>query len=228
MNMRDAIAELQTLDIQQPGTWPGWVHLAAAFLTIVVLVGAGVYFKLLPLNEELESLRQKESALFAEFERKQKKVVALDAYKAQLQEMERSFGAMLKQLPSRSEVANLLNDISQTRVASSLEEELFQPQTEVPKDFYAEIPNKIVVTGDYHEMGNFVSGVAALPRIVTIDEVEISAAEKARGRNRAITLTPDDLRMTAIAKTYRYLDDEELAAAEAARKAEKAKGRRRR
>lgn len=228
MNPRDAIAELQTLDIQQPGTWPGWVHYAAAILTVVVLVGAGVYFKLLPLNEELKSLQQKESALFTDFERKQKKVVALDAYKAQLQEMERSFGAMLKQLPSRSEVANLLNDISQTRVASSLEEELFQPQAEAPKDFYAEIPNKIVVVGDYHEMGNFVSGVSALPRIVTIDEVQIESAEQTRGRNRQANLQPDNLRMTAVAKTYRYLDDEELAAAEAARKAEKAKGRRRR
>ena len=228
MNINDAIAELQALDIQQPGTWPSWVHIAAAVLTVILLVGAGIYFKLMPLNEELKSLQQKESALFAEFERKQKKVVALDAYKAQLQEMERSFGAMLKQLPSRSEVANLLNDISQTRVASSLEEELFQPQAEVPKDFYAEIPNKIIVTGKYHEMGNFVSGVASLPRIVTVDEVEIVAAEKARGRNQLVTLTPDQLRMTAIAKTYRYLDDEELAAAEAARKAEKAKGRRRR
>lgn len=227
MNVRDALAELQTLDIQQPGTWPGWVHVAAAILTVIVLVGAGTYFKLMPLNEELKQAQQKESALFAEFERKQKKVVALDAYKAQLQEMERSFGAMLKQLPSRGEVANLLNDISQTRVASSLDEELFQPQGEVPKDFYAELPNKIVVTGSYHEMGSFVSGVASLPRIVTIDEVEIKAADQRRGgRNNLAPLSPDDLRMTAIAKTYRYLDDEELAAAEAARQAEKAKGRR--
>src|SRR3546814_15768723 len=88
--------------------------------------------------------------------------------------MERSFGAMLKQLPSRAEVANLLNDISQARIASSLEERLFQPQGEVPKEFYAEIPNRIIVVGDYHEMGNFVSSVAALPRIVTIENVERS------------------------------------------------------
>src|SRR3546814_7974892 len=88
--------------------------------------------------------------------------------------MERSFGAMLKQLPSRAEVANLLNDISQARIASSLEERLFQPQGEVPKEFYAEIPNRIIVVGDYHAMGNFVSSVAALPRIVTIENVEIN------------------------------------------------------
>jgi type IV pilus assembly protein PilO len=156
MNVQDAISQLQALDVQRPGTWPTWVHVAAAVLTSIVLMGAGVYFKLSPMNDELEAAKAQEEGLFAEFERKQKKVVALDAYKAQLQEMERSFGAMLKQLPSRSEVANLLNDISQTRVASSLDEELFQPQPEQPKDFYAEIPNKIIVTGSYHEMGTFV------------------------------------------------------------------------
>ncbi len=227
MNFQDAINDLQTLDVQAPGTWPSWVHFAAAILTVIAIVGAGVYFKLLPLNEELESAKRQEAVLFDEFQNKQKKVANLDAYKAQLQEMERSFGAMLKQLPSRSEVANLLNDISQTRVASSLDEELFQPQTEIPKDFYAEIPNKIIVTGNYHEMGTFVSGVASLPRIVTIDEVDIRAAKGIRGgRSKLAPLSPDDLRMTAVAKTYRYLDDEELAAVAAAEKAKKAKARR--
>lgn len=225
MNVQDAIAQLQTLDIQRPGTWPTWVNVAAAILTSLLLIGAGAYFKLVPMNEELKAAKAQEDGLFAEFQRKQKKVVALDAYKAQLQEMERSFGAMLKQLPSRSEVANLLNDISQTRVASSLDEELFQPQPEAPKDFYAEIPNKIVVTGSYHEMGTFVSGVAGLPRIVTVDEVEIKAAGgKDGGRNNLATLTPDALRMTAVAKTYRYLDEDELVAAEAAKKAEQRAG----
>lgn len=225
MNVQDAISQLQTLDVQRPGTWPTWVHVAAAVLTSIVLMGAGVYFKLSPMNDELEAAKAQEEGLFAEFERKQKKVVALDAYKAQLQEMERSFGAMLKQLPSRSEVANLLNDISQTRVASSLDEELFQPQPEQPKEFYAEIPNKIIVTGSYHEMGTFVSGVASLPRIVTVDEVEIKAADpKTGGRANLVTLTPDSLRMTAVVKTYRYLDEDELAAAEAAKKAEQRAG----
>ena len=224
MNFQDAINDLQTLDVQRPGTWPDWVHVATASLAGVLLVAAAAYFKLLPMREELATARAQETALFDEFERKQKKVVALDAYKAQLQDMERSFGAMLKQLPSRSEVANLLNDISQTRVASSLEEELFQPQPEQPKDFYAEIPNKIIVTGDYHEMGSFVSGVAALPRIVTIDEVEIRAEKGQGGGRNLAALSPESLRMTAIAKTYRYLDEDELAAAEASKKAEQRAG----
>lgn len=221
MKLQQAISDLQTLDVQNPGAWPGWVHIASAVLAAVILVGLGTWFVLVPMNDELKIKREQETALFGEFERKQKKVAALDAYKEQLQEMERSFGAMLRQLPSRSEVANLLNDISQTRVASSLEEELFQPQSEQPREFYAEIPNKIVVTGSFHEMGTFVGGVAALPRIVIIDEVDIRAAKPVRGS----TVTTGDLRMTALAKTYRYLDDEELAAAEAAKPKPKGKAK---
>lgn len=224
MNLQQAVAELRTLDLQNPGTWPGWVHVAAALLATVILVAAGTWFVLVPMNDELKLRREQETTLFSEFDRKQKKVVALDAYKEQLQEMERSFGAMLKQLPSKSEVANLLNDISQTRVASSLEEELFQPQPELPKEFYAEIPNKIVVTGSFHEMGAFVGGVAGLPRIVTIDEVDIRSA-KAAGRGQAQTAQAGDLRMTALAKTYRYLDDAELQAVEDAKPKPKAKAK---
>jgi type IV pilus assembly protein PilO len=215
MSFRDRIQELQTLDVQRPGTWPTWVYFAVSILTIAVIVGAGTYFFLLDMRDDLRKKREQETALFSEFERKQKKVVALDAYKEQLKEMERSFGAMLRQLPGKSEVANLLNDISQTRVASSLDEELFQPQGEVTRDFYAEIPNRIVVTGSYHEMGTFVSGVAALPRIVVIDEVDIKPAKSGAKPGGPA----GDLRMTALAKTYRYLDENELAARAPAKKA---------
>jgi type IV pilus assembly protein PilO len=138
------------------------------------------------------------------FETKQRKVAALDALKEQLAEMERSFGTMLRVLPSKAEIANLLIDISQTRLANSLEEELFQPQGEAPKEFYAEVPNKLVVVGNYHEMGGFVSGVATLPRIVTIEDVDIRPVGKGAGKNT--------VRMQAVAKTYRYLDDAEIAA----------------
>jgi type IV pilus assembly protein PilO len=204
MSIRDRFEELQSLDLQRPGSWPTWVYFASAILTAVLIVAGGTYFYLVDMRDELRQKREQETALFSEFERKQKKVVALDDYKAQLKEMERSFGAMLRQLPSKSEVANLLNDISQTRVASSLDEELFQPQGEVTRDFYAEIPNRIVVTGTYHEMGTFVSGVAGLPRIVVIDEVDIKPATASQ-RGSPV------LRMSALAKTYRYLDENELA-----------------
>ncbi|MDB5972015.1 MAG: pilus assembly protein PilO [Hydrocarboniphaga sp.] len=194
--------DLQSLDVQNPGAWPTWVRIAASILLALIIIGGGLWFLVKPLREELAAAEAQEVDLRGEFERKQKKVAALDAYKDQLKEMERSFGAMLRQLPSRTEVANLLADISQTRVASALEEELFQPQPEMPKDFYAEIPNRIIVTGGYHEMGAFVSAVAALPRIVTIDEVELKPAGGTAPRG--------ELRMTALAKTYRYLEEGEI------------------
>lgn len=202
MNVQDILKELQSLDAQNPGAWPGWARNGAVVLTAVLLILAGLYFVVQPKYDELQVEQGKEISLREEFERKQKKVAALDAYKDQLAEMERSFGTMLRQLPSKTEVANLLQDISQTRVQSALEEELFEPQGEVPKDFYAEVPNRIIVTGNYHEMGQFVSAVAALPRIVTIDEVEL----KPIGGQAAST----QLRMSALAKTYRYLDDGEI------------------
>jgi len=202
VNVQDILKELQSLDAQNPGAWPGWARNGAVVLTAVLLILAGLYYVVQPNYDELQVEQGKETSLREEFERKQKKVAALDAYKDQLAEMERSFGTMLRQLPSKTEVANLLQDISQTRVQSALEEELFEPQGEVPKDFYAEVPNRIIVTGNYHEMGQFVSAVAALPRIVTIDEVEL----KPIGGQAAST----QLRMSALAKTYRYLDDGEI------------------
>lgn len=205
MNVQEIVNELQSLDMENPGSWPHWVHISAAILLAVVIIGLGANFLVKPEYETLLDEEAQELTLRTQFEAKQKKVAALDAYKEQLAEMERSFGAMLRQLPSRTEVANLLSDISQTRVASNLDEELFEPISEAQKEFYAEIPNKIVVTGDYHDLGGFVSGVAALPRIVTIDEVDIRPAGGATGKTK--------LRMSALAKTYRYLDDSELAAA---------------
>lgn len=222
MNVQQIINELQTLDTQNPGSWPLYVRIAAVILTAIVLLVAGTYFLIKPVYEQVGQEEQKEIGLRNEFETKQKKVAALDAYKDQLAEMEKSFGAMLRQLPSRSEVANLLNDISQTRVSSSLEEELFKPQGEVRKEFYAEIPNQIIVIGEYHEMGSFVSGVAGLPRIVTIDDVEIRPATGQGGKPQKSLA--GQLRMQAYAKTYRYLDDEEMAAAAAPKKG-KGKGK---
>ena len=209
MTVRELIDELQALDMKNPGAWPGWAHIAAAVMAAIFIVAVGTYTFIKPEYEQLGVEQANEQQLRTDFERKQKKVAALDAYKAQLAEMQRNFGDMLKQLPSKTEVANLLNDISQTRVASSLEEELFQPQPEIPKDFYAEIPNKIVVTGDYHQMGAFVSGVAALPRIVVIDEVEIKPINAPKPGDATVR---SPLRMTALAKTYRYLDANEISA----------------
>lgn len=215
MNAQEIIQQLNSLDTQNPGAWPGWARTAAAVLLALVLIGAGGWFLIKPVYEQVQAERATEQSLLAEFETKQKKVAALDAYRAQLAEMEQSFGAMLKQLPSKAEVANLLNDISQTRVAASLEEELFQPQGEIPKEFYAALPNKVVVVGSYHEMGSFVSAIAALPRIVTIEDVEIRSDA---GAPNAAKSASAQLRMTAQVQTYRYLDDEEMAASKPATK----------
>lgn len=204
MNAQQILEELKSLDPKEPGGWPLYVRIALVVILAVVIAGFGYYYFVTPLLDELATVQQEEVGLKEQFEAKQKKVAALDALKEQLAEMERSFGAMLRVLPSRAEMATLLIDISQTRLASSLEEELFQPQGESPKEFYAEVPNRITVVGTYHEMANFVSGVAALPRIVTVEEINIGPA----GANVA----KDKLRMSAIAKTYRYLDDTELAA----------------
>jgi type IV pilus assembly protein PilO len=222
---QEIFEELQGLDPQNPGAWPLYARIGAAVLTAAAIIGAAFYFLIKPSLETLEREQRTEVQLRQEFETKQRKVAALDAYRAQLAEMERAFGAMLRQLPSRTEVANLLNDISQTRVASSLEEELFRPAGEIPKEFYAELPNQIIVIGSYHQMGEFVSGIAALSRIVTIESVDIKPADAARGgRGAATPLSEGPLRMEAIAKTYRYLDDEELAAQAAAQQPQ-ARGR---
>jgi type IV pilus assembly protein PilO len=140
------------------------------------------------------------------FDERQRKAANFDAYKAQLKEMERSFGAMLRQLPGRTEVPSLLVDISQTGLAAGLQEKLFQPAPEVRKDFYAELPIKIRLTGSYHQFGSFVSGIAALPRIVTLHDISIAPESKDSGADR--------LTLDLTAKTYRYLDDTELAAGE--------------
>ena len=207
MNFQQIVAELNSLDPKNPGAWPLYVRITAVVVLMAVLAGGGYYQFVTPLLDELATEQAKEPGLKETFESKQRKVAALDALKEQLADMKRSFGAMLRQLPSKAEIANLLIDISQTRLANSLEEELFQPQGEQAKEFYAVVPNRIIVHGTYHEMGGFVSGVAALPRIVTIEDVDIKPGKK------------DQLRMTAVAKTYRYLDESELGGAKPKAKA---------
>ena len=206
MNFQQKFQELQTLDPQNPGAWPTWVRLFVVLVITVIATGGGIYAMVLPLTEDLEREVAQEQTLRSEFERKQRKVAALDAYKQQLKEMERDFGAMLRQLPSKAEVPNLLNDIAQTRVASSLEEQLFQPRGEVQKEFYAELPNSITVIGTYHELGTFLSAVASLSRIVTVDSVTLRPVA---GTRAAALGSPGDLEMTAVIKTYRYLDESE-------------------
>jgi type IV pilus assembly protein PilO len=205
--------ELRSLDPRDPGRWPLIVHIAAVALAFVVLsIGFTYLFVWNDMSSQLDREKSEEQGLRTEFKTKHAKAVNLAVYKQQLQDIERSFGALLRQLPGKTEVPSLLVDISQTGQSAGLSQKLFQPQPEVKKDFYAEQPIKIRLTGSYHQFGEFVSGIAALPRIVTLHDIEI----KSEARDAY-----DQLQLDVTAKTYRYLDDDEIAAAEAAKKPKK-------
>lgn len=169
--------------------------------------GAGYWFVIKGQTEALQAVKDDETTLRVRFEARQRKAAGLEAYKAQLAEMEERFGYMLRQLPGRKEVASLLQDVSQLRVASGLEEQLFQPENEQRKDFYAVLPIKITLSGDFHQYGAFAEGVAALPRIVTLHDMVF---RRSKTKNRSSTAeTSQPLILTAKARTYRYLEDDE-------------------
>jgi type IV pilus assembly protein PilO len=210
MNKLQALFEqLRNLDPNDPGRWPLGVRIGTAVLLFLVAATGGYYFFVWKSKRPLLlEARATEGQLLESLTAKAKRAANLDAYRVQLAEMEKSFGAMLRQLPNKTEVPNLLVDISQTGLGAGLEEKLFQPQGEVKQDFYAELPISIRLTGGYHEMGTFASGVAALPRIVTLHDIEITPAS---GKNLA---DPSELTLNVTAKTYRYLDEDEQAVAE--------------
>ena len=204
------LEELRSLDPRDPGRWPLAVRAGAVALGFVVLaIGLIYYFVWTGQRPELQQRQAEEQALRGEFKEKHSKAVNLALYKQQLADIERSFGALLRQLPGKTEVPSLLVDISQTGLAAGLQEKLFQPQPEQKKDFYAELPIKIRLTGSYHQFGEFVSGIAALPRIVTLHDIDI----KPDTANAY-----DQLSLELTAKTYRYLDEDEIAAGESDKK----------
>ena len=192
--------ELQSLDANDIGRWPFVFRAGVIGIVFAVVVGFGIYWIIIEDKAPaLERAQAEEVTLRDVFENKQRKAANYDAYRAQLAQIEQSFGTMLRQLPGETEIPSLIVDISQTGLAAGLQEKLFQPQPEVPKDFYAEKPITISLSGGYHEIANFVSGIASLPRIVTL---------------RDINITPDDansfdsLTMQVTAKTYRYIEEE--------------------
>jgi type IV pilus assembly protein PilO len=196
--------DLKSLDPNDPGRWPMPVRAATVALCFLILSGVLFYFFVWSDQKpRLDQAASQEQELRETFKTKHSKAVNLSVYQQQLADIERSFGALLRQLPGRTEVPNLLVDISQVGVGAGLEEKLFQPSPEIKKDFYAELPIKIRLTGSYHQMGEFVSGIAALPRIVTLDGISI----KPESRD-----SYDYLSFELTAKTYRYLDDSEVAA----------------
>ena len=186
MNLSDI-----NLDLNAAGTWPLGVKAFVIILTCMTAIGAGVYFITLDQLDLLKIAEQKESTLKVEFEGKQKKAVNLQDYQEQLTQIEASLDEMIRQMPTEEEVASLLIDISQTGLASGLQFKLFKPEAPVRKDFYSELPINILVTGKYEELGLFVSGLASLPRIVTLHNVNITPE-----------LKNEQLLMSAVVKTY--------------------------
>ena len=196
----NVVDELKNLDVNDVGRWPLLFRASVIFIVFLAVVGAGVWFTI--IKDRLPALQRAqndESTLRVTFENKQRKAANYDAYKAQLSQIEQSFGTMLRQLPGETEIPSLIVDVSQTGLASGLQEKLFQPQPEIPRDFYAEKPIKIRLSGGYHEIANFVSGVAALPRIVTLHDINITP----EGQDSF-----DRLSLEVTAQTYRYLDEE--------------------
>ncbi|MCH7980673.1 MAG: type 4a pilus biogenesis protein PilO [Proteobacteria bacterium] len=193
------VEELKSLDINDVGRWPLAIRAAVIALVFVAVCALGIWFTIIkdkaPLLARAE---QEEVELRITFENKQRKAANYDAYRAQLSDIEQSFGTMLRQLPGKTEIPSLIVDISQTGLAAGLQEKLFRPEAEIPRDFYAEKPIRIRLSGSYHEIANFVSGIAALPRIVTLHNIDITR----EGEDNF-----DRLSLEVTAQTYRYLED---------------------
>lgn len=192
--------DLKRLDPKNPGGWPQPVKLVALLILLLVVVAAGAVLDWKDQWEMLDRARQEEQKLKEAFLAKKKEAINLDIHKQQLKDIEQSFGALLKQLPNKAEMDALLTDINQAGLNRGLQFELFKPaQQETFSEFYAELPIAIRVTGSFHDIGGFASDVAALPRIVTISDINLS------------TTKDGALAMDAMARTYRYLDEEEVA-----------------
>lgn len=205
-------------DMEYAGSWPLPVKAFVIVMLCGTLIGFWYYLDTADQLAQLATEEAKETELRASFEHKQRKAASLDEYREQLAEIERTFGDLLRQLPNKTQVPELLVDVSQTGLASGLEFELFKPGSETVRDFYAELPIEVRVLGRYTDFGAFVSGLASLPRIVTVHNVKIlpNGGKEPAGRNERFPLV-----MTALVRTYRYLDDGEMAAASKPRPAPK-------
>ena len=190
--------DINNLSFKNIGVWPVPIKIGSMLILFALLVLGGYWFLWKDQLEELDQSQQQEKTLRAEFLDKKQQAVNLDVYRQQVVEIEQAFGALLRQLPNKSEMEALLTDINQAGLGRGLEFELFKPGQEAVKDFYVQLPITIKVTGSYHDLGRFASDTAQLPRIVTLNNI-------------AITQSPTgNLVMDATAFTYRYLDDEEL------------------
>ena len=214
------LSDINNLDAKNYGSWPMPVKFVAAFLLFIVVLVGGYFMKIRPAIDDLDVLVGKERELIDQFTVKQGKVVNLEEYKKQLEEMRELLRQMIRQLPSKTEMPDLLIDISQTALSAGIDNELFEPGPEVAKEFYAEKPITLRMKGTYHQFGAFVSGVASLPRVVILTMHDVSltpiAAAGGTGSQQSASSAGGTLVLEGTVKTYRYLDDEELNAVTAA------------
>ena len=200
LDLGELMDELNSLDFENVGCWPTPIKIGAAILVLVVVVVLGYFLSISDANQTLEQQRREEATLLQGYEKKAFEAHNLDQFRKQLAEMEQTFGALLKQLPKDTEVPGLLEDITHTGLGSGLEFENIELRNEIEKEFYAELPINIQVIGDYHGFGSFVSGVASLPRIVTLHDFTVTRPSDSNQELAALGL----LRMDITAKTYRY------------------------
>lgn len=190
--------DIGDLDLNNVGSWPAAVKVISGVLVAVLMLALGYFFFIQDMEAQLEAARNTEATLKEQFTNKAFQAANLDPYKIQMLEMENTFGALLRQLPSDTEVPGLLEDITRTGLGSGLDFEEIKLLPEAAQQFYIELPIQITVVGAYHDLATFVSGVASLPRIVTLHDFDIKPLEGA---------SPGKLRMSILAKTYRYNDE---------------------
>lgn len=211
MDIGQAFSDLQGLepsDLKKIGSAPLAARTFVLALGFVAIVGFGIWSMVLPKFNDLDRIAGKENNLKTLFDTTQAKAANREAYVEQLSEMKRTFNVMLRQLPNKTDIESLLIDLSQTSVAAGLEVEYFKPESEIAREFYVEYPIKISVTGNYHQFGNFVSGLASLPRIVTLHNIAIQPAGGTQQTSRS-KKSQQKLKMDLTATTYRYLKDDE-------------------
>jgi type IV pilus assembly protein PilO len=212
---------LRDLDFQNTGAWPKEYKIGFCVLLAIVIIGFSWWFWVTDKRDELANLDSQEASLRAEFETKQGRAANLEPLKQQLAQMEQQLQQMLRQLPSKTEMPDLIVDISQTALATGLQNKLFQPGPETPKEFYAEKPIQLRLVGTYHQFGAFVSGVASLPRVVILTMHDIAL----KPTNPSGGIKPNaSLELAGTVKTYRYLDEEETQEQEANAGANKPQG----
>lgn len=214
--------DFNNIDIKNAGNLPMPVKAVLLAVVFVVLLGLGYYFLLSPALDTLDQEKAKEQQLRDVFLAKKSQAINLEAYRAQMVEIEKTFGALLRQLPDKSQIDGLLTDINQAGLSRGLEFELFKPGSEIQAEFYAEMPIAIKVLGTYHDLGAFASDISRLSRIVTISNVSVQPQINKDSKDVKPANTDAVLVMEAVAKTYRYLDADEIAAKQKALKAEKA------